>query len=55
MGGKFQAILIDRGGGLIYDNVLNITWTQTAGDGVTRDWADANTWAADLVFGGFSD
>lgn len=55
MAGTSQAILIDRGGGLIYDDVLNVTWTQTAGDGVLRNWADANTWAADLDFGGFSD
>lgn len=53
--GGARATLIDRGGGLIYDDVLNITWTQTAGDGVVRNWADANTWAANLVFGGFSD
>jgi hypothetical protein len=55
MAGKSQATLFDRGGGLIYDDVLNITWTQTAGDGVQRTRADANQWAADLVFGGFSD
>jgi|RifCSPlowO2_12_1023861.scaffolds.fasta_scaffold474522_1 hypothetical protein len=28
--GRAQATLIDRGGGLIYDNVLNITWLQNA-------------------------
>lgn len=28
-----QALLIDRGGGLIYDNVLNITWLQNANYG----------------------
>lgn len=53
--GGARATLIDRGGGLIYDDVLNITWTQTAGDGVLRNWADARTWAASLVYGGFSD
>lgn len=52
---RAQATLFDRGNALIYDDVLNITWTQTAGDGVTREWGEANQWAADLVFGGFSD
>ena len=28
--GRAQATLINRGGGLIYDNVLNITWLQNA-------------------------
>jgi hypothetical protein len=64
--GKSQAILIDRGGGLIYDDVLNVTWTQDAnlcetlnncipGPGGQMTWDNANTWAANLVFGGFSD
>jgi len=30
MVGTSQAVLIDRGGGLIYDTVLNITWLQDA-------------------------
>ena len=51
--GRAQATLIDRGGGLIYDTDLNITWTQQAGDGVLRNWAGANAWATALVFGGF--
>jgi hypothetical protein len=65
-----SAGLIDRGGGLIYDDVLNITWTQNASLCVTLDncvnrddalvtggmiWADANTWAANLVYQGFDD
>ena len=29
--GTSHAALIDRGGGLIYDDVLNITWLQDAG------------------------
>ena len=28
--GAAQATLIDRGGGLIYDSVLNVTWLQNA-------------------------
>ena len=65
-----HAILIDRGGGLIYDSGLNITWLQDANyadttgyddilygidtDG-TMFWADGVAWAADLVYQGFED
>lgn len=60
-----QAALNDRGGGLIYDSDLNITWladanyaqTQyttsggTLGDADGRMmWLDANSWAANLVY-----
>lgn len=58
-----QALLIDRGNGLIYDNVLNITWLQDANYAFTSGqdsdgaftWDDANAWAANLVYQGFSD
>ena len=47
-----NAELIDNGGGLIYDTVLDITWAQPdPGDGT---WEDANTWAAGLTLGGVS-
>lgn len=49
------AVLVDRGPDMVYDTVLNITWTRQAGDGVARTWAAANAWAAALVFGGFDD
>jgi len=66
MAGKAQATLFDRGNGLIYDDVLNITWTQNAnlcealsncipGPGGSMTWYNANLWAANLVFDGFSD
>lgn len=63
LSGAAQATLIDRGGGLIYDNDLNITWLADANYAKTSgfdtnglmNWADANAWAAGLVFGGFSD
>ena len=38
-----HATLIDRGGGLIYDDILNLTWAQP--DAI-RTWDDANTWPA---------
>ncbi len=63
LSGVAQATLIDRGGGLIYDDVLNITWLQDANYAKTSgydadglmNWGDANTWAANLSYGGYSD
>ena len=58
-----QAALYDRGNGLIYDDVLDITWMQDANyaqttgfdsDGLMT-WADANAWADQLSYGGFDD
>lgn len=58
--GTAQAALFDRGSGLIYDDVLNVTWLQdanyakTLGQGYGGEggfsWSEANTWAADLVY-----
>ncbi|MGR8930686.1 MAG: hypothetical protein ACU836_08590 [Gammaproteobacteria bacterium] len=53
-----QASLVDRGGGLIYDDVLNVTWlqdanyAQTSGYSATGklDWNSAQDWAANLVY-----
>ena len=44
-----HAALIDNGGGLVYDTVLDITWAQPD---ALRTWDDANTWAAGLTLGG---
>lgn len=56
------AALLDRGGGMIYDTVLNITWLQDANyaqtsghDDGRMTWDNANKWAADLVYGGYDD
>lgn len=63
LSGAAQAGLIDRGDGMIYDDVLKITWladmnyAKTSGhdsDG-TLNWADAKDWASGLIFGGYSD
>ena len=63
LSGAAQAALIDRGGGLIYDDVLDITWlkdanyAQTSGhdaDG-RMNWTAANAWAQNLVYGGYDD
>lgn len=58
-----NAALVDRGGGLIYDTDLNITWLQNANHGAgssydsgpsTTDgimtWNDAVAWAANLSY-----
>jgi len=66
-----QAALVDRGGGMLYDTVLNITWLQDANYARTSGycgvpfncrtsdgrlyWTQANTWANNLNYGGFSD
>ena len=58
-----QAALIDRGNGLIYDSTQNITWLQDANYALTSgfdadgkmDWNTATTWAANLVYQGYSD
>lgn len=56
--GAAQAALFDRGGGLIYDNVLNITWLADANyahtSGYDSDgkmsWTQATSWAANLSY-----
>lgn len=56
-----QAVLIDMGGGLIYDNVLDVTWLQDANYAHTTDyefanehghmtWEDAIVWAENLTY-----
>jgi len=61
-----DAALIDRGGGLIYDDVLDITWLQDANypltsgygdagvDGIMT-WDEADNWAIGLEYGGFTE
>ena len=56
--GSAQAVLIDRGGGLVYDTVLNVTWLQDANFAKTSgydtdgamNWTAAATWAANLSY-----
>lgn len=52
------ALLIDRGGGLIYDTVLNVTWLQDANYAKTSgydedglmNWYKANVWVEGLSY-----
>ena len=46
------AALVDNGGGLIYDEDLDITWLANANSGGTQNWVDALAWAASLEVGG---
>jgi hypothetical protein len=63
MAPSVSASLINRGGGMIYDDVLNVTWLQDANYAKTSgysatglmNWTDANAWAQGLVYGGYSD
>ncbi len=56
--GNAQAALFDRGGGLLYDDVLNVTWLGDANYAKTSgydadgrmSWTAANAWAANLSF-----
>ena len=63
--GTTQAMLVDRGNGLLYDNVLDVTWLQDANyahtsgyagaDSLGRmDWTTATTWAANLNYNGLT-
>jgi hypothetical protein len=58
-----HAALVARGGGMVYDTTLNVTWladwnlAKSSGydaDGA-MDWASAKSWADNLVYGGFDD
>lgn len=61
--GAVQAALVDRGGGLLYDTLLNVTWLQDANYAKTSgfdtdglmDWGTAKSWASNLVYAGYSD
>ena len=61
--GSAMAALYSRAGGtMVYDSDLDITWladanyAKTSGHGSgAMNWADANTWATNLAYGGYSD
>jgi hypothetical protein len=53
-----NAELVDRGGGLVYDTILNVTWLQDANYAMTSGysadgkmtWSEAVAWAANLSY-----
>ncbi len=47
-----RVALVDIGNGLVYDDVLDITWTQPELE--PKTWAQAHTWVASLTLGGVS-
>lgn len=49
-----NSALHDRGGGLIYDDTLDVTWMQNAGNSFSN-YASAYDWAASLVYNGYDD
>ena len=49
-----NAALVDRGGGLIYDTDLNITWLANGNANGLMDWWQANDWASGLTVDGVS-
>ena len=49
-----NADLIDRGGGLIYDTDLNITWMQDTNP-TYMTWQNAMAWASALEYQGYDD
>lgn len=61
--GVANAVLIDRGNGLVYDTVYDITWLSDTNYAQTSDydsdglmnWSQAMAWADQLVFGGYDD
>jgi len=50
-----QASLVDRGNGMIYDTVSNLTWLKNADSQGLMTWDVAVSWADQLSHGGFSD
>jgi hypothetical protein len=67
---RAHAALVDRGGGLVYDTVLDITWLADMNHARTQydnsggalgtadgqmEWLQANIWAHELVYGGYTD
>lgn len=60
---KSHAGLIDRGNGMLYDTVLDVTWLQDANYAKTSsydsdglmNWDEAMSWADGLIYEGYSD
>ena len=58
-----SAALFDRGNGMIYDDVLDVTWLQDVNYAKSSgydangfmDWNESTTWAESLSYGGYND
>lgn len=53
--GTALAELQTRGEGMVYDTDRNITWVVDMGLVRAMTWADANAWAENLTYAGYSD
>ena len=47
--------LFDRGNGMVYDSVNDVTWLQDGAGNGDVSYANANTWVENLNYAGFSD
>ena len=54
-GGEAHATLIDRGNGLIFDDVNNISWIKDADVSGVNNWSNQVAWAAAFSLAGFDD
>src|SRR5262249_52596522 len=50
-----RATLIDRGNGLVYDTIQNISWTKQADISGLNNWQGQINFATNLVFGSYDD
>ena len=55
LAGPSDATLFNRGGSLIYDSVLDVTWMANMNANGPMTFDAASSWAAGLTLGGFSD
>lgn len=53
--GTSDATLINRGGGLVYDSALDITWLQNADYNGKSDWDSAMFWAGAFSYQAYED
>ena len=55
LGSTAQAALVARDAGMVYDDVLDVTWAPANLWGQTGTWDQAVAWAAGLSYAGFED
>ena len=50
-----NAALYDRGNGMIYSSILDMTWIQDTTPYGQMSWNDAVEWAANFEYAGYND
>lgn len=53
--GLCNGALIDRGNGLIYSTLLDMTWIQDPMVYGEKTWDEAQSWVSNLTYGGYTD